>query len=355
VSNVINNIDINNNEINLIDFNKSCSGRLTNLTIMLLEACNLDCWMCDYAKSKGLKKKIPLIPDEIVDLLSHPFFGKLESVTFTGGEPFAYPGLEDLYVSILNNIPNLIVNFSTNATLLKKMTRVFDHVKDWSKVNVFVSVDGIETHDEQRGVEGCFEETTKNIDELRKLYPGISITLKLTITKINHQEIEDAHDYFVDKGYSFTAKFVENNPYYTNKLNNDRNDDFSFNDDQYRIIFKQIDSIIKKDKQENKRINELKELHDAMCISGWKRPDRCLTPKQGAFIDSDLNFFSCKEYPPVANLSKVSLSDLTSMPEYLDIVKHEKNNSAKCTHCLSQMKMPARGGLWFNLLNSFSN
>src|SRR5437016_655503 len=88
------------------------------LTIALTELCNLDCWMCDFARSKGLTKHIPMKPEEIVQLLGHRFFRSLFSVTLTGGEPFAYPGLEALVEGLRGRYPALQINFSSNATLL---------------------------------------------------------------------------------------------------------------------------------------------------------------------------------------------------------------------------------------------
>jgi MoaA/NifB/PqqE/SkfB family radical SAM enzyme len=330
------------------------SPSFVRLTVMLTELCNLDCWMCDFARSKGLKSVIPYSPDEIADLLSHRYFSSLKSVTFTGGEPFLYPSIGELYKLLRDKFPDLHLNFSSNAILLKKILKVFDEVTNWNHTQLFVSIDGIEAHNKQRGSEGSFNKTTGNLLELRFRYPKLKILTKFTITPINFHELKDTHDYMVSKGFEFTAKLLENNPYYTNRLNFEKNEcKFAYDKTQLESIKIQLNSIIKNRSLSNKnpRKHELVEQLESLDAK-WKRPLRCETPIKGAFLDTNLNFHTCKEYSPVINLKESPLDSLERSPSFKHILECEENNFAKCTRCTSSMRViKKRRKSWVNFLN----
>jgi len=311
------------------------------LNLMLTESCNLDCWMCDFGKRNKRMKRLPLSPDEILTLLQHPVFADtLKSLTLTGGEPFMYPDIEELYLALRDRRPDLKVNFSSNTTLLSKMTKVFDHVRDWQKVSLFVSIDGIEKHDEQRGKDGSFELTFGNIEALRARYPSLGIQVKFTITPVNYMELEKTFQFFQSRNYRITAKMVENNPNYTNNLSFQRHiADFGFKPDQLESVRTQLRSIIKAwPRAKDRRRLEVDEVLESL-EPKWRRPDRCQTPQKGGFIDCDLNFFSCKEYGAVLNLKTQDLSEREASPGYKLVVENEKCNAGQCTHCTSLLKM----------------
>jgi MoaA/NifB/PqqE/SkfB family radical SAM enzyme len=317
---------------------------LETLNLVLTESCNLDCWMCDFGRRNKRTKDIPLSIEEILNLLDHPVFsGSLKSMTLTGGEPFLFPGTEKLYLALRDRKPGLKVNFSSNATLLPRMIKVFDHIRDWNKVSLFVSVDGIRKHNEQRGTEGSLELTVRNLKALRARYPLLPITLKFTITPINYVELEATFRHFQFLGYRITAKMVENNPYYTNSLSHQKHQtDFRFTEDQFASLRSQLKAILRDwPALEGYSRREVKEVLESLDPK-WKRPDGCVTPEKAAFIDCDLNFFTCKEYPPVLNLKSDDLSNLANTDSFRNVVNHQKCNTGQCTRCTSPLKIRGR-------------
>lgn len=335
---------------------KAKAARIKRLTIMLTEICNLDCWMCDFAYSKKLTKVLPLTPQELTQMLGHPVFRhSLRTLTFTGGEPFAHPNLPEIYAAIRDAYPDLRCNFSTNCTLLPKMLPVFDTVKNWKKAGMLVSIDGIERHDQQRGKEGAFSKTFANLEAIRKRYPELSITLKFTITPINYDELHKTYDFFNNRGYRFTAKMLEYNPYYTNKLSQDQSGtEATFTPEQLESIEKQIKAILANAPRGRNilRIREMEEVLNSL-QSGWVRSGRCAVPTDIAFLDANLDFFTCKEYPPVLNLGEGSLDQLNAQPQYNQVREHERCNTGKCTRCTSQMKRTSEVERWVGYLASF--
>lgn len=331
-------------------------GKVRRLTLMLTEVCNLDCWMCDFAKSKKLTKLLSLSPEALVELLQHSVFqGSLQTLTFTGGEPFANPNIKSYYKFISNAYPEIRCNFSTNCTLLPKMLPVFDLVTDWNKVGMLVSIDGIEKHSLQRGKEGSFEKTFSNLEAMRTRYPQLSITLKFTITPVNCDELFKTYDYFTKLGYRFTVKMLEYNPFYTNKLavKNEQKDDTSFTLEQLSDVEKQLKLILKSIPKDGSkfRAREIKEVFNSL-DANWVRKKRCVTPRESMFLDCDLNVFTCKEYKAVLNLDNESLDQLYDSSQYDIIHQHEKNNTGECTRCTSQMKRTATTGQWLSYLAS---
>ncbi|MGA2448022.1 MAG: radical SAM protein [Polyangiaceae bacterium] len=323
---------------------------IQRLTLMLTESCNLDCWMCDFGKRNRRIKNLPLSVDAVLQLLDHPVFAaSLASLTCTGGEPFLFPEVEELYTALQTRKPELKVHFSSNTTALGRMIRVFDTVRDWSKLGLFTSVDGIEMHDIQRGVAGAFQRTMENLDALRTRYPALSIHVKYTITPMNYTEVARTFDYVHSRGYVITAKMIENNPYYTNNLTHTiRADDFSFTDEQIEVIRTQLRTVLANwPRPRDRRRAEVEEAL-ASLDPEWRRDVGCLTPQRHAFIDCDLNFFTCKEYGPVANLAQAGLDVLGDAEAYYEVLNHERANTGHCTRCTSHLKMndpsrPSRG------------
>ncbi len=322
---------------------------------MLTEACNLDCWMCDFARSKGLSKMTPLDPEGIADLLSHSLFSpSLRMLTFTGGEPFSYPKIADLYGRLRRAYPHLRINFSTNGTLYQRMEPVLAQVQDWTRIGILTSVDGIAKHDRQRGSEGSFGKTVATIERLRARYPRLPITIKFTITPLNYDEVETTYNYFAARGHRFTVKMLENNPYYTSKLSADQHKaDFNFQPAQLDAVGAQLRSILAQrvSRSSALRRSEMREVLDSI-EPNWHRRGRCATPQRGAFVDCDLNVFTCKEYPPVLNLHTGSLDDLAQSPMFSHIQGCEATNSEHCTRCTSQMKIQPAGMIWLRYLAS---
>lgn len=318
------------------------------ITIMLTEFCNLDCWMCDFATSKGLKESIDWTPQRYIEFLTHPFFSQLGSIGFTGGEPFAYAGIQTLYAEIQSRFPSMFVSFSSNATLLKPMSETFDLTRDWARTKLFSSIDGVETHDVQRGKVGAFAKSMAHLSKLREKFPALGIDIKFTLTPINHHELKAAFLYCTERGFNFTAKMVENNPYYTAVLSSaSRDAEFTLDAAQLRLVHEQLECILGLPSARLKHANvgELRELLESL-DPAWRRTGKCSTPTQSAFLDARLNFSCCKEYPPVLNVGRAALDELPHLAGYRDVIAYEAANAQACTRCTSQLKRRQTPAAW---------
>lgn len=323
----------------LIPLGKPAPG-FRSITIMLTEFCNLDCWMCDFAHSKGLREANQWSSEEYVAFLEHPFFSNLSSIGFTGGEPFAYAGIKELYGKLQQHFPDAFINFSSNATLLKPMIDTFSLTRDWNRTYLYTSIDGVDTHDLQRGKKGAFIKSMNNLSAMRERFPELGIDVKFTITPVNYKELYRAYKYVSGCGFNFTAKMVENNPYYTNVISSDSHTtDFQFKKHEIELIAKQLHDILSDAGQviSDSRRQEMKELLSSL-DPDWCRKGRCTAPTQSVFLDARMNLFCCKEYPPVLNLNESSLDEITSSSAYFDAIAAERKNQSPCLRCTSQLK-----------------
>lgn len=321
------------------------------LTVVTTEVCNLDCWMCDFAVSKKLTKTLAMSPQELLAFMRHPAFASLQVLTLTGGEPFAYSGMEELCGLIRKEMPQVRINFSTNCTLLERMLRVLDRMDDLRQIRFLVSIDGINKHDAQRGTKGTLQKTLNNLDVLRRRYEGLPVVIKYTITPMNHDDILSTWIALTDMGLDVTYKLIEHNQFYNNKLDEDTPDSFCFTAEQAVIAARQLQAVLAHPAIERSvRQGEIREVLESLSSLNWVRPDKCITPQWSAFLDCDLNVFTCKEYAPIGNLRSATLSDMLQSEGYAHVCRVEDENLEKCTSCTSQMKI--RTPKWHALLAS---
>jgi MoaA/NifB/PqqE/SkfB family radical SAM enzyme len=323
------------------------------LTVVTTEVCNLDCWMCDFAVSKKLTKTLPMSPQELLAFIRHPAFASLQVLTLTGGEPFAYPHIDTLCGLIRQEMPQVRINFSTNCTLLDRMQKVLDGIDDLRQIRFLVSIDGINKHDEQRGTKGTLQKTLNNLDVLRRRYEGLPVVIKYTITPMNHDDILPTWISLTDMGLDVTYKLIEHNKFYNNKLDEAVPDSFRFTTEQSTIAARQLQAVLDHSAIERStRKGEIREALESLSSTDWVRPDKCITPQWSAFLDCDLNVFTCKEYAPIGNLKSSAFSEILQSEGYAHVCRVENENLEKCTSCTSQMKI--RIPKWYALLRSFA-
>lgn len=321
------------------------------LTVVTTEVCNLDCWMCDFAVSKKLTKTLPMQPADLVDFMRHPAFSSLQVVTLTGGEPFAYGGMGELCRLIQRELPKVRINFSTNCTLLDRMTGVLDSLDDLTRVRFLVSIDGINKHDAQRGTQGTLQKTLRNLRVLRERYEGLPFVIKYTITPMNHDDVLPTWEALTALDLDLTFKLIEHNQFYNNKLDEAAPASFCFTEEQSAVAAAQLRQVLSHPAaQKSSRRSEIEEALERLSGGEWIRPDQCLTPQWSAFLDCDLNVFTCKEYAPIGNLGVSTLDEMLKTQGYAQVCHAEQENVDKCTHCTSQMKI--RTPKWPALLAS---
>ncbi len=193
-----------------------CSGVVSNLVGVrtplfcghkLTYNCNLKCKMCPFWKRST--SDLSLENEKII--LKRIYDSGVCGIAFEGGEPLLRKDLGEI-LEYARSLP-LQTSLITNGTLLESK---IDEIAKYINGGIYVSIDGLEkTHDEIRGVKGCFRKAIKGINAA---YQKIPVAINTTIMAENIHEIEDlvklakeldvkitvavAHDYYNDKVFA---------------------------------------------------------------------------------------------------------------------------------------------------------
>ncbi|MFB7669236.1 cytosylglucuronate decarboxylase [Kitasatospora sp. NPDC056138] len=121
------------------------------LFIRILEACNADCFMCEFALSRDTFR---FSREDFAELLPEARDAGVAYIRFTGGEPLMHPDVVELVRS--GTAAGMKMSLITNGSLLPKMV---DRLAEAGLAQVIVSLDGASaaTHDTYRRSPGMFD------------------------------------------------------------------------------------------------------------------------------------------------------------------------------------------------------
>jgi len=157
-----------------------------NLTLTLTNSCKSRCLTCrKYEQSADNE----LTPEEWRRIFQH--VGSIFWCTFSGGEPFLYRDLTEVYWHLINYNKPAVVNIPTNGLLSDKIAH-----KVWEMANMDKSVRLIinvsldhylpEKNDEIRGIKGYYDKALSAIRDLQKLdCENLTIGIHTVISKFN--------------------------------------------------------------------------------------------------------------------------------------------------------------------------
>ena len=149
--------------------------------------CNSKCRTCDVWR----KPNDDLSVEEWEQVFAHlgraPFY-----MTFTGGEPFLRPDLDDLVISAYRHCRPEVITIPTNGMLtervVEKVARICRECAT-SSIGINLSLDGVgDEHDDIRGVEGNWQlslQTWKRLKELQRQHKNLVLTVHTVISRFN--------------------------------------------------------------------------------------------------------------------------------------------------------------------------
>jgi MoaA/NifB/PqqE/SkfB family radical SAM enzyme len=117
-------------------------------------------------------------------------------VTFTGGEPFLYYDIIEVYKHLINLSRPAIINIPTNGLLSDKIVHQVSEMANMNKriqliINVSLDHWISEKNDEIRGVNGYYAKATKTLEELQKLdCKNLIVGIHTVISKYNVKDID---------------------------------------------------------------------------------------------------------------------------------------------------------------------
>jgi MoaA/NifB/PqqE/SkfB family radical SAM enzyme len=171
------------------------------------DRCNARCRHCfiihdgEYAIPDGVTGGDVLTLDEI-DRLTRTFGPNLYTVQLTGGEPFLRADLLGIIRHYYANSVVRYVQVCTNGHFTDRTLALAESVMSEDQARRFgfaISIDDLgDRHDENRGVEGLFDDvvaTIRALHELQRDFPGLQVSVNVTVTKFNEDRLLEIHRY----------------------------------------------------------------------------------------------------------------------------------------------------------------
>lgn len=151
------------------------------LFIRILEACNADCFMCEYALSRDTYR---FSPEELRQLLPLAYQASVRFVRFTGGEPLMHRDVVELVR--LGSEHGMKMSLITNGLLLPRM---IERLAQAGLDHVVVSIDGAtaSTHDVYRRSPGAFDNGLAGLQKAIRL--GIITRVNSVVGPHNYAEM----------------------------------------------------------------------------------------------------------------------------------------------------------------------
>ncbi len=162
------------------------------LFVRILEACNADCFMCGFARSRDPRR---FTPADLERLLPAAIDAGVRYIRYTGGEPLMNADLPDLVRMAAS--AGLKTSVITNGMLLPQRARILVSA---GLSQVIVSLDGASaaTHDVYRATPGCFGNALEGIGLARAA--GLRTRVNTVVGPHNYAEIPAMQQVFTGNG-----------------------------------------------------------------------------------------------------------------------------------------------------------
>jgi MoaA/NifB/PqqE/SkfB family radical SAM enzyme len=156
------------------------------ITIMVTDACNLHCKMCQYAytdEGSYQLRRVGGMSEEICHKVMDETPGR-PFVSLTGGEPLLHPGIAG-FISYIKNRGRLCTLTTNGWLLAEKAEEICDAGVDL----VVVSVDGPrDIHNRIRG-EYSFERLVEGLEKILKIPNRPVVFVSTAISNLNHDSL----------------------------------------------------------------------------------------------------------------------------------------------------------------------
>src|ERR687888_1549763 len=161
--------------------------------------CDARCEMCSNWKHGDRKSDMTL--EQLEPVMNHPFWGHVENLNISGGEPTTrndLPEMVEVFEQHLPRMRKIGINTTglTPHRAIPMLTRIvrFCAEKDLL-ISIRVSLDGIgDVHNQVRDVKQAFDKAYKTIDAMQALateYPNFQFGIAATIFATNMDDAEN--------------------------------------------------------------------------------------------------------------------------------------------------------------------
>ncbi len=247
---------------------------ITNLSISIVNHCNIDCIFCFLKDRKNRKFFMDL--DLFKEILPQAREIGVIEIELTGGEPFLHPEIEFFFESAYSY--NMSVSVTSNGTFIP-VKRVLKYMLDCKFDMLRISIHGANphTHDKLVRRQGAFESSVNNVLKLKKY--GVNVFVIFLVNKYNFQEIEEAYKFWkefdIEVGFSLDIIGSEMKDLY-------------LTEDNLKEVIKTINCLPKSYKYANNRSCSAMEFSLHVTTNGFLTPCITIPVSLGSLRDNSL-------------------------------------------------------------------
>ncbi len=265
----------------------------------LTNLCNLRCVMCGIWSERP---HVSIDLEEFQGLLEQRTVRNVPVLALTGGEPFMMGDFEEYYRRAAGASPRSHINISTNGWYVERTLAFLERI-DRRRVSLTISYDGVRSHDAVRRVAGSGRRLLATATGIRRRYPEVPLSLKMTVTNDNHGEILDTARQCRELDIPFRFKTLEKLRCHQSRSPSDI-DGPEYDDAILRSITEQGEAILGLGIETNAKY--------IRALIGKNRTGRapCSCAPRTLFVGVDGNVFLCRRMDPIGNVREEALDEI---------------------------------------------
>jgi len=300
--------------------------------------CDARCTMCNNWKWGDRKSDMTLA--QLEPVMNHPFWGAVENLNISGGEPTTRNDLPDMVEMFQRHLPRMRkIGINTTGLTphraIPMLTRIVEFcAKNDILISIRVSLDGIgDVHNQVRDVKRGFEKASQTIDAMQalsKVHDNFQFGIASTIFATNMEDAENILAWARTKGLDVVFNMLR----FTDAMlhNKQLEEKIGFREREETFMRKFfLDRV-----QEESVLSgqAFMYLHYAdMIANGYQRTMPCPFQSQGLLLNPNGDLHYCENSEKLGNVLDDSAETLYFKAENLLHRQHLKDKV--CPTCLS--------------------
>ncbi|HET7620025.1 MAG TPA: radical SAM protein [Vicinamibacterales bacterium] len=300
--------------------------------------CDARCEMCSNWKWGDRKSDMTLA--QLEPVMNHPFWGAVENLNISGGEPTTRNDLPEMVEMFHRHLPRLRkIGINTTGLTPQRgipmLTRIVKFCAEHDLlVSIRVSLDGIgDIHNQVRHVKNGFDKAVKTIEAMQALakeYPNFQFGIASTIFATNMEDAENILAWARTKGLDVVFNMLRFTDAMLHNKELEEKIGFRAREEEFMRKFF-IDRV-----QEESVLSgqAFLYLHYAdMIANGYHRTMPCPFRSQGLLLNPNGDLHYCENSQKLGNVLEESAESLYFKASSLEHREHLKKNV--CPTCLS--------------------
>jgi len=300
--------------------------------------CDAKCTMCNNWKWGDRKSDMTL--DQLEPVMDSPFWGAVENLNISGGEPTTRLDLPEMVEMFQRRLPRLRkigINTTglTPARAIPMLTRIVKFCAEKELlISIRVSLDGIgDVHDQVRAVKNGFDKASRTIEAMQALakdHPNFSFGIASTIFAKNLEDAENILTWARTKNLDVVFNMLR----FTDAMlhNGHLKETIGFQDREETFMRKFFLDRVREESVLSGQA--FMYLHYAdMIANGYHRTMPCPFQSQGLLLNPNGDLHYCENSQKIGNVLDASAESLYYKAE--NLAHRQQIKEQTCPTCLS--------------------